>query len=65
MKVSIQDLISIRVTLDSIQKPEYMLQSAITNLDGVIEKWAKNIELEPDSLSVASVPNNTNDDLPF
>jgi len=65
MKISIQDLISIRVALDSIQKPEYMLQSAITNLDGVINKWTKNLELEPDSLSVASVPNNTNDDLPF
>jgi len=64
MKVSIQDLISIRVALDSIQKPEYTLQSTINNLDGVINRWSKNLELEPDPLPVASAPNTT-DDLPF
>ena len=64
MKVSIQDLISIRVALDSIQKPEYTLQSTINNLDGVINKWSENLELEPDPLPVASTPNNT-DDIPF
>ncbi len=64
MKVSIQDLISIRVVLDSIQKPEYTLQSTINNLDGVINIWSKNLELEPDPLPVASAPNTT-DDIPF
>jgi len=64
MKVSIQDLISIRVALDSIQKPEYTLQSTINNLDGVINIWSKNLELEPDPLPVASAPNTT-DDIPF
>ena len=64
MKVSIQYLLSIRIALDSIQKPEYMLQSAITNLDGVINEWTKNLELEPDPLPVASAPNTT-DDIPF
>jgi len=61
MKVSIQDLISIRVALDSIQKPEYTLQSTINNLDGVINIWSKNLELEPDPLPVASAPNTTDD----
>lgn len=64
MKVSIQDLISIRVALDSIQKPGYTLENTITTLDGVINKWSKNLEVEPDPSPVASTPNTT-DDFPF
>lgn len=51
METTIDQLIAIRVTLEQIEKPEYTLQYAITELDKKIYEWSKAVTIVNESIT--------------
>lgn len=45
MKATISEIVSVRVALEQINKPEYALQSALTKIEERIKQWADDIEI--------------------
>ena len=67
MKATISEIVSIRVALEQINKPEYTLQSALTKIEERIKQWADDIEIV--SETHLELPHNppatlTHDDIP-
>lgn len=65
MKATIHELVAIRVQLEAIKKPEYTLQSGLTELERKISKWCETVEIEPESDLVVPENKPTDNDFPF
>jgi len=65
MKVTISELISVRIALEQIIRPEYTLSNALTKIEEKIKQWAENVEIVSDENLIVPNTDKTTDELPF